>query len=111
MTHAGRILAFLEAHPGSTYEDITRGTGIGSPHRRITGKETPKGWTLRTEKRGKVFVHYAMRSSEVVGNVGQQAARAAGPPWTGTAAGDLERPHRSLRDVAENLVDLNIAPS
>lgn len=79
MTHADKILAFLELHPGSTNLEITLATGIGSPHRRITGKETPKGWRLRTEKRGKLFVHFADRLDGEGEREGFQGAFAPGP--------------------------------
>lgn len=85
MTHQDRILTFLEMNPGSTYEDITRGTGIGSPHRRISGKETPTGWTLRTEKVGKVYRHYASR-----GGIAPTSVAEAEVPIPEPTEGDLD---------------------
>lgn len=61
MTQRERICRDLEHHPGSTWLEVTSRTGVPSPHRRCTGKESPKYWRLRTEKRGKLFVHFADR--------------------------------------------------
>lgn len=111
MTHSEKVCLWLEANPGSTYGDVTRATGVCSPHRRITGKESPKGWTLHTEKRGKLFVHFASRSAvecRADGIAGQRSSQPDRPPPPAPVCPAPDRPEPSEEEVESALAKLGI---
>lgn len=51
----------IEAHHGTTHLEVTHRTGIPSPHRRVAEAKA-HGWTFKTWRFGRLYLHSASRS-------------------------------------------------
>lgn len=108
MTHAETICRYLESRPeGSTWGEVTAATKIGSPHRRVSGKESPIGWRLRTECRNGLWLHFARRLGGAVEGSGFQGAHAPGPVEREHSTAPIDGP--ALPDPTEAELDAALA--